>query len=306
MQAQVRWRGVAMFLVLAVGLGWLVEIGLRPFHINLLTRAALAMLAPAIAAYLVRGPLQDEGFLDSGASFNLPAWRYYGIAFLISPVLLTVGVVLALLSQEQHWALDANVHHLAHELPFRPHTPWKTRLYDAWVTFWAGVGNSVTFAIVLNAPFTFGEEFGWRGYLLPRLAPLGGVTAAVVVGVVWGSWHAPLIALDGYNFPGYPIAGIFAMLLFTVPLSVILSWLRFRSGSIWPGILLHAAINAQATVILLVLSKGNSLLRPPVGLLGTIPFWVLAGWLIWTHRLDPSGASPRSQVPGEISSPDMS
>jgi membrane protease YdiL (CAAX protease family) len=247
------------------------------------------MFAPAIAAYLVRGPLQGEGFRDSGAGLNLPNWRYYGIAYLISPILLAAGVALALLAGEQHWALDANIHRLARELPINHLTAGETRLYIAWVTFWSGVGNSITVAILLNAPFTFGEEFGWRGYLLPRLAPLGGVTAAVIVGVVWGFWHAPLIALDGYNFPGYPIAGIFAMLLFTVPLSIILSWLRFRSGSIWPGVLLHAAINAQATVILLLLSKGNPLLRPPVGLLGVIPFWLLAGWLVWTRRLDPSG-----------------
>jgi membrane protease YdiL (CAAX protease family) len=293
MQEQVRWRGIAVFLLLAFGLAWLIEIGLRPFGLNLLSRAGLAMFAPAIAAYLVRGPLLDEGFRHSGASFNFFHWKYYGIAYLISPVLMALGVLLALVTGEQHWALDANVHHLARQLHIVHLTPGETRMYVAWVTFWGGVGNALSVAIVLNAVFTFGEEFGWRGYLLPRLAPLGGVTAAVLVGVVWGFWHAPLIALDGYDFPGYPVAGVFAMLLFTVPLSVILSWLRFRTGSVWPGVLLHGAVNAQASVVFLLLSHGNALLRPPVGLLGTIPFWLLAAWLIWTHRLEPVEAAYR-------------
>lgn len=291
MQVQGRGRGIAVFLVLSFGLAWLVEMGLRPFGFNLLTRASLAMFAPAIAAYLVRGPLLQEGFRDSGAAFHLNHWKYYGLAYLIAPILMALGVLLALLVHEQHWALLANIHRLAHQLPIGHLTRGETRQYVAWVTFWAGVGNSLSVAIVLNAVFTFGEEFGWRGYLLPRLAPLGGVTAAVIVGVIWGLWHAPLIALDGYNFPGYPIAGIFAMLLFTVPLSIILAWLRFRSRSVWPGVLLHSAINGQATVIVLLLSKGDALLRPPVGILGTIPFWILAAWLVWTRRLDPAGQS---------------
>jgi membrane protease YdiL (CAAX protease family) len=285
-----------MYLALAFGLAWLVEIGLRPLGVNLLTRATLAMLAPAAAAYLVRGPLLDEGFRGSGAAFNLIHWRHYGIAYLLSPVLLALGVLLALLTQEQHWAVDANVHRLAHELPIHHLSPGQTRLQVAWIAFWTGVGNALSVAIVLSAPFTFGEEFGWRGYLLPRLAPLGGWQASALVGVIWGLWHAPLIALDGYNFPGHPIAGVFAMLMFTVPLSVILAWLRFRTGSIWPGVLLHGAINAQATVVILVLSKGNSLLRPPVGLLGTVPFWLLAAWLIWTGRLHSAGSQTR-EVP---------
>ncbi len=300
MQVQIRWRGVAVFLVLAFGLAWLVEIGLRPFGINLLTRAALAMFAPAIAAYLVRGPLLQDGFRDSGGGLNLMHWKYYGLAYLIAPVLMTLGVLLALLTQEQHWALDANIHRLAHQLPIGHLPPGETKLYVAWVTFWTGAANSLSVAIVLNVIFTFGEEFGWRGYLLPRLAPLGGVTAAVIVGIIWGFWHAPLIALDGYNFPGYPIAGIFAMLLFTVPLSIILAWLRFHTRSVWPGVLLHAAINGQATVVALLLSKGDSLLRPPVGLLGTVPFWLLAAWLIWTHRLEPAGQSQIRQPAQEL------
>jgi membrane protease YdiL (CAAX protease family) len=39
--------------------------------------------------------------------------------------------------------------------------------------------------VVLIGLFGFGEEFGWRGYLLPKLMPLGRWKAYVLVGIIW-------------------------------------------------------------------------------------------------------------------------
>jgi membrane protease YdiL (CAAX protease family) len=63
-----------------------------------------------------------------------------------------------------------------------------------WLAYPA-VGVAALFLAVL----TFGEEYGCRGYLLPKLLPLGEVKAAVIVGLIWGLWHAPLL-LAGLNF----------------------------------------------------------------------------------------------------------
>ena len=52
----------------------------------------------------------------------------------------------------------------------------------------------------------FGEEVGWRGWLLTSLRPLGTWPALIIVGVIWGLWHAPLILL-GYNFARPDITG---------------------------------------------------------------------------------------------------
>ena len=133
--------------------------------------------------------------------------------------------------------------------------------------------------------FTFGEEFGWRGYLLPRLAPLGGISAAIITGVIWGLWHAPVIVLDGYNYPGHPWAGVGVMVIFTVALGMIFAWLRFRSGSVWPSVMGHAAFNAQAGFGVLLLSPADSLVRAPIGLVGLVPMIAFAIWLAVTGRL---------------------
>jgi len=89
-----------------------------------------------------------------------------------------------------------------------------------------------------------GEELGWRGYLVPALArtmSLGRV--AVVSGVIWALWHAPLIILGGYN-AGTPLP--YALACFAVgvvAMSYPLAWLRLRSGSVWPAALFHASHN---------------------------------------------------------------
>jgi len=63
-------------------------------------------------------------------------------------------------------------------------------------------------------------------------------------------------------------------------------WLRWRSGSIWPAVIMHAGINALAGLWLLVLSApGSTLIGSPVGLLGIMPFAVFASWLIASGRL---------------------
>lgn len=69
----------------------------------------------------------------------------------------------------------------------------------------------VLVAPLLNCITCFGEEWGWRGYLLPHLMEKRSITFSVVVGgIIWGLWHAPITALGhnyGLDYPGWPILG---------------------------------------------------------------------------------------------------
>jgi membrane protease YdiL (CAAX protease family) len=88
---------------------------------------------------------------------------------------------------------------------------------------------------------TFGEEFGWRGYLLPRLMPLGQNWAILLSGVIWACWHLPLNLLYGVNggLQGFPF-----WLVWTVGLGAVLGWLRLRAQSVWPAAIMHAQVDA--------------------------------------------------------------
>ncbi|MEV7011116.1 CPBP family intramembrane glutamic endopeptidase [Streptosporangium sp. NPDC051022] len=110
---------------------------------------------------------------------------------------------------------------------------------------------AVLIAPLINSVAAFGEEWGWRGWLLPRLMPLGTWRAIVVSGVIWGAWHAPL-TLRGYNYPELGAWAAPLFVVFCVVYGALLGWLRLFSGSVWPAVVGHGALNASASLILLV------------------------------------------------------
>ena len=97
-------------------------------------------------------------------------------------------------------------------------------------------------AIPVSTLAQAGEEIGWRGYALPRLAPrlgLGG--GSLVLGIIWALWHLPLFFMAGTDTAGqsFPI-----YLLAVTPVSVAIGWLYWKTrGSLLLVMLMHASIN---------------------------------------------------------------
>ncbi|MBT2503780.1 CPBP family intramembrane glutamic endopeptidase [Curtobacterium sp. ISL-83] len=106
---------------------------------------------------------------------------------------------------------------------------------------------SIPIAAVLNGLLAFGEEVGWRGFLLPALRPLGDWPAVLITGVVWGVWHSPIILL-GYNFDRPDVFGVFLMIVGATAFGTILGWLRIWNGSVWPAVLGHGWSRAAVLV----------------------------------------------------------
>jgi len=77
----------------------------------------------------------------------------------------------------------------------------------------------------------------------------GRVKCVVLVGVIWGLWHAPVIAM-GYNYPGKPILGVITMTLFTVVIGIYYSFAVFKTGSVWIAVLLHIITNAVGPLLI--------------------------------------------------------
>jgi membrane protease YdiL (CAAX protease family) len=105
--------------------------------------------------------------------------------------------------------------------------------------------EAILVAPILALVIAFGEEYGWRGYLQSELLKMGRVRGVLLVGVIWGAWHWPLI-LMGFSYPGYPLFGLLLTVLFTIGFAVVLGTAVLRSGSVLLAAYLHA-LNDQTT-----------------------------------------------------------
>jgi CAAX protease family protein len=250
----VNWREVILFALLAYCLAWAWwGFWLFPYLGTLLTQSttptnmvggagatmALGMFAPLIAALIMRLFVSKEGV--KGSLGLLRSWRYY-LAALVAPVVFVTAVVLIV----QALGLGE----------FR----------------WSQAGWLVYLTLMLktlpNIPFTFGEEYGWRGYLLPRLLPLGEVRATLLVGLIWGPWHVPFL-LAGLNYPGVNFWLAFLVFLFTVvALSFAYTWFYVASsGSVLVVALLHQSNNTFADTFWQppLMSEGSQVAASVVG-----------------------------------------
>ena len=101
-----------------------------------------------------------------------------------------------------------------------------------------------------------GEEYGWRGYLQQELIKMGRVKGVLLVGIIWGVWHAPVIAM-GHNYPGHPVLGPILMVAYAVFLAYVLGYAVLKSGSIWLAAYLHALNNQVNSLLLATLYTPN-------------------------------------------------
>jgi membrane protease YdiL (CAAX protease family) len=136
--------------------------------------------------------------------------------------------------------------------------------------------QSVLVAPVLAIVISFGEEYGWRGYLQSELFKLGRVRGVLLLGVIWGAWHWPLI-LMGYNYPGHPVLGMLLMALYTVGLGIVLGYAVLRSGSVLLSSYLHGLNNqVVATIIALGFRPFDTAFSFDIGVYGILTLAVVA------------------------------
>ena len=115
-----------------------------------------------------------------------------------------------------------------------------------------------TTGLVSNLAPALGEEIGWRGFLVADLyRKVGFIGTGIISGIVLALWHFPVlgVAYAGLDVPAYfwiPTFGVAA-----IGISFIAAWLRIKSGSLWPAVMLHTAANLFQQAVFYALTVPN-------------------------------------------------
>jgi uncharacterized protein len=92
------------------------------------------------------------------------------------------------------------------------------------------------------------EEFGWRGYVLPRFqAKWNALTSSLLLGIIWVSWHIPL-----FFTPGEPLYGqnFWRWAPYILLMTIVYTWIfNNTKGSVLAAALLHASSNTAIIVL---------------------------------------------------------
>lgn len=132
----------------------------------------------------------------------------------------------------------------------------------------------------------FGEEFGWRAYLAPKLEKLMPRWASCcIVSMIWGLWHAPLVWYGydfGTNYWGFPYMGVIIMGVTTIPLSFVLTEMTERTKSIYPASICHMVFDQVMSIPMACMVNGESFEKANSLVTGsiTLGFGPLLVWIV--------------------------
>ena len=235
------------------------------------------MFIPTISVIIIKKFIHHEKLkTDLLISFKINKWFF--VAWLIMPVIMlfSIGIslsfpnviyspdMLGMLKRFATILTPAQIEHMKNSFATLPINP-------IWLFLIQGMIGGVT----INAIAAFGEELGWRGFLLQEFKEMHFFKASIIIGFIWGIWHAPLI-LMGHNYPQHPQIGVLMMIIWCILLTPLFLFITIKSKSIIAAAILHGTVNGTIGTSYMLTNGGNDL---TVGLSG------LAGFIALTIAL---------------------
>ena len=132
---------------------------------------------------------------------------------------------------------------------------------------------------ILSMLTATGEEIGWRGFMVPAFIERIGLKKTLVfTGLFWSCWHLPLLIFGGYMAETSLLYRVPAFILCIVPIGIIVGLLAYRSKSMWPCAILHAAHNNYDQSIFSIITRGDDMMYyvSETGIYTIICAWIIA------------------------------
>ncbi len=269
-------KRLLIYLGLSFGMAWLIFfIFIFTGHTwtgstsEMMSLVSIGMLTPATAHVITR-KITKEGFRLAGKDSMMLGIDLKGKKWVFFLLAMFLPVVYATLGDGFLWMI-------------RPDAFGKPDVSMFSVIIYPLLsvvsGTVISFA-------AFGEEFGWRGYMMPKLIELIGMPKALIIGgVIWGLWHAPLTCVGhnfGMDYPGFPYVGILLMCLYCVMLGTVLTYITMKTNSVWPAAFMHGVNNASPSALILFMKQDvqtslwqNALTVIPLVLIGLVCFYLI-------------------------------
>lgn len=247
------------------------------------------MFVPAISVLIIKKLIYKEAIVrDLLISFKINKWFVF--AWFIMPIVIFVSLGISLLfpgitydpemtgmltrmqsmmTPEEYEKIAEQMQASLQSMPINP----------VWLSLIQGLIAGIT----INAVAAFGEELGWRGFLLHEFRNMKFLKASLIIGFIWGIWHAPMI-LMGHNYPQHPEAGILMMTIFCMLLSPLLMYITIKAKSVIAAAIAHGTMNAIAGISVMMIKGGNDLNAGITGLAGFIAIIVFVA-LIFVYDM---------------------
>ena len=260
-------KNVKLYISIAYGLIWgaglvfyLSGTNVASFAGATQLLASFCMFIPLVATLICQKSSKEPLLRNVGISWKVNRWWFFG--WLIVPLIPLLTILFT------HWTIG-----LSFNVPGVPLGFMNKPVGMVGITLLSGMVAGVT----INALFAFGEEIGWRGYLLKQFEGKNFLTTSIIIGIIWGLWHAPLILL-GHNYPQHPQWGVLMMVVMSIPLSFIIQYFRVKSGSVIVAAVMHGTFNALAGMayIFIDMNNWNDLIDASCGLTGICSLLVVA------------------------------
>jgi membrane protease YdiL (CAAX protease family) len=272
-------------ILLFTGLTFLIDWSLVGLYLALggkTDSAGMALLAvfymfvPMLAAIMVRKRIFRQPLAGPlGISFKVNRWFF--VAWFLPPVIAFVTMGISLLMPGVTFTPDMSGFFNSLSGALTPEQMEQVRQQLAAMPahpIWFIVIIALIAGTTVNAVAGFGEELGWRGFLVKELSFMGFWKSSALIGLIWGLWHAPLVLL-GLNYPHHPQLGILIMTGWTIVMAPVFSYIRLKAKSVIAAAIFHGTINAVPGLAIVLLTGGDELTVGITGLAGFIAFVIV-------------------------------
>lgn len=229
------------------------------------------MFIPTISVIIVKKCIHHENLMtDLLISFKVNRWFF--VSWLLMPVIIFFSLCISLLFPDVTYNPEMSGMMKRFESVMTPEQmaemnnpletlPLNPLLFILILGLIAGA--------TINAIAGFGEELGWRGFLLKEFKEMSFFKASIIIGFIWGIWHSPLI-LMGHNYPQHPQIGVLMMIVLCILLSPLFLYVTIKAKSVIAAAIIHGTMNATAGVSIMLTDGGDDLTVGIAGLAGFI------------------------------------